>query len=66
MNTPKPKSAYLTVRVTGQMRTKFHAKAQKYGVPSDVLREFIEAFLEDRLTIRPPVTRKESLYVTGK
>jgi hypothetical protein len=49
------------------MRSKFHAKAQKYGVPSDVLREFIEAFLDDRLVIRPPVTReKESLYVIGK
>lgn len=66
MTTPRPKSAYLTVRVTAQMRSKFHAKAQKYGVPSDVLREFIEAFLDDRLVIRPPVTRKESLYVTGK
>lgn len=66
MTTPKPKSAFLTVRVTGQTRSKFHAKAQKFGQPSDVLRELIEAFLEDRLSIVPPVNRKESLYVTGK
>lgn len=66
MTTPKPKSAFLTVRVTGITRAKFHAKASKYGQPSDVLRELIEAFLEDRLSIVPPVNRKESLYVTGK
>jgi len=62
MTTPKPKSAFLTVRVTGSTRAKFHSKAQKYGQPSDVLREIIEAFLEDRLSIRPPVTRKQGLY----
>jgi hypothetical protein len=61
---PKARSAFLTVRVTGGMHSKFHAKAWKYGKPSDVLREIIEAFLDDRLTITPPVTRKESLYVT--
>ena len=65
MSLTKPKSAFLTVRVTGGTRTKFHAKASKYGSPSDILRVLIEAFNEDRLTIRPPVNRnpKESLYV---
>jgi hypothetical protein len=62
--TPKPKSAFLTVRVPANMHMKFHIKAQRYGQPSAVLREIIEAFLDDRLTIVPPVTRKESLYVT--
>ena len=66
MTSPKSKSAFMTVRVTDKTRTKFHAKASKYGQPSDVLRELIEAFLEDRLSIVPPVNRKESLYVTGK
>ena len=65
MTTPKPKSVFLTVRVPPGTRTKFHAKAKRYGSPSDVIRELIEAFLEDRLTINPPVNRKESLYVTG-
>jgi predicted DNA-binding protein len=57
------KSVFLTVRVAGSTRTKFHAKARKYGQPSSVLREIIEAFIEDRLSIIPPVNRKENLYV---
>ena len=65
MSTTKLKSAFLVVRVTDKTRTKFHNKAQRFGKPSEVLREIIEAFNEDRLVIQPPVTRKESLYVTG-
>lgn len=59
------KSAYLTVRVADRTRTKFHAKARKFGTPSEVLRELIDAFIEDRVTIQPPVTgnSKEKLYV---
>lgn len=63
MLTPKPKSANLTVRVTATTRSKFHAKAFKYSTPSDVLRELVEAFIEDRLIIQAPATRKESMYV---
>ncbi len=62
MTASKLKSKFLVVRVTDKTRTKFHTKAQKFGQPSDVLREIIEAFIEDRLVIQPPVTRKESLY----
>lgn len=62
MATTKLKSAFLVVRVTDKTRTKFHTKAQKFGNPSEVLREIVEAFNDDRLTIQPPVTRKESLY----
>jgi hypothetical protein len=60
------KTAYLIVRVADKTRTKFHAKAKKFGTPSDVLRELIDAFIEDRVTIQPPVTSnpKEKLYVT--
>lgn len=65
MATTKLKSAFLVVRVTDKTRTKFHTKAQKHGNPSEVLREIVEAFNDDRLTIQPPATRKESLYVTG-
>ena len=63
---PINKSAYLTVRLTDKTRTKFHAKARKFGTPSEVLRELIDAFIEDRVTIQPPVTGnlKEKLYVT--
>jgi len=61
---PKTKSAYVSVRLPDRTRTKFHAKAKKFGTPSEVLRELIDAFVEDRVIIQPPVTRKESLYVT--
>lgn len=65
MSTTKLKSKFLVVRVTDKTRTKFHIKAQKYGTPSNVLREIIEAFNDDRLVIQSPVNRKESLYVVG-
>jgi hypothetical protein len=65
MRTNQPKSAFMTVRVTDKTRTQFHDKAQKIGTPSEVHREIVEAFVEDRLTIQPPVIRKlEKLYVT--
>lgn len=65
MSLTKPKSAFLTVRVTGSTRSKFHAKAKRFGQPSEVLRELIEAFNDDRLVIQAPVNRnpKENLYV---
>lgn len=65
MASSKLKSKFLVVRVTDKTRTKFHNKAQKYGQPSEVLREIIEAFNDDRLVIQPPVNVKESLYVIG-
>jgi hypothetical protein len=58
-----PLNNVLTVRVTSSTRRAFHAKAIKFGTPADILREIIEAFVEDRLTIAAPVTRKEKLYV---
>lgn len=35
------------------------------GSPSDVLRELVDAFVEDRIIIKPPVTTNpmEKLYV---
>lgn len=53
---------HMTLRVTQRVRTAFNRKAERYGKPSDVLRELIEAFLDDRLVIQPN-PRKESLYV---
>lgn len=66
--THPPKSAFMSVRVTALTRAKFHAKAQNIGKPSEVHREIVEAFVEDRLTIQPPVNRNplEKMYVTGK
>lgn len=53
----------LTVRVTSSTRRSFHDKAIQFGTPADILRELVEAFVEDRLTIAAPVNRKEKLYV---
>lgn len=57
------KSSYLSVRLTLGTRARFHIKSKKFGTPSEVLRELIDAFIEDRITIQAPVTRKENLYV---
>lgn len=62
MASTKLKSAFLVVRITPKARTKFHKKAERYGKPSDVLREIVEAFNDDRITIHPPVNPKENLY----
>ena len=62
MPAPKSFDTHMTLRVTQRVRTAFNRKAERYGKPSDVLRELIEAFLDDRLVIQPN-PRKESLYV---
>jgi hypothetical protein len=61
---PITKSAFMSVRVPDKTRIKFHDKAKQFGTPSEVLRELVDAFIEDRIAIQPPVTRKEKLYVT--
>jgi hypothetical protein len=53
------KTAFLTVRMTDLERTQFLLKASEYGRPSTILREIIQAFIEDRLSISKPVNRKE-------
>ena len=55
-------STFISARVKPELNQAFHDKAQRYGSGSEVLREIIQAFIEDRLVIKPPVTRKESLY----
>lgn len=60
------KDVNLTARVTRETREKFFAKASSYGNPSEVLRELVTAFNDDRLSIQPPTTPtgKELMYVT--
>lgn len=59
----KSKTKFLATRVTPEDHKAFGSKAQKYGKPSDILRELVKAFNTDRLTIKPPpVTVKESLF----
>jgi len=55
-------STNITIRVSGKLRTQFHKKAERHGTPSEVLREIVLAFVEDRLVIQPPAKPKESLY----
>lgn len=55
--------AYINLRVDKKTRYNFNRKAVKYGRPSDVLREIVQAFIDDRLEIKPPADKKENLYV---
>ncbi len=55
-------SAWVNCRVTSALKKSFTTKATRHGKPSDVLRELIQAFADDRCTITPPVNTKEPLY----
>jgi len=56
-------TSYLTVRVTPSLQKKFMSKVKKYGQPSDIHRELIKAFVEDRMTLdKPTVVPKEQLF----
>lgn len=56
-------TTYLTLRVSKDIHTQFVERAERTGFkPSTVHREIIEAYLDDRLVIKPD-PRKESLYV---
>ena len=59
----KPMDKTLSLRLDGKKRTAFHKEAKKYGNPSDILREIIEAFIDRRLVIQSD-PKKENLYVT--
>lgn len=62
MLTHRLKTAFITVRVDRETHTEFVHKAYQYGPPSDVLRELIHAFIEDRISITPPVKSKGILH----
>jgi hypothetical protein len=58
------RSNFLTVRLHQQTSQEFRDKAARYGGVSEVMRELVTAFIEDRLTIQAPKQlKKESLYV---
>ncbi|KKN66516.1 hypothetical protein LCGC14_0470500 [marine sediment metagenome] len=64
MSTTENLDALIAVRVSKKSRKAFQRKADRYpGTSSDVLREIIEAFVDDRITITPD-PKKESLYVS--
>lgn len=60
----KSLDAYLTTRVTAEQRQQFVVKAERFGKPSEVLRDIIVAFIENRLQVNQPTIVKEVLYVT--
>ncbi len=55
------KDKFITLRVSPEIHIEFNKKASKYGRPSQVHHEIIEAFLDDRL-VNKKDPRKESLY----
>lgn len=61
MTLPKKFASFLTVRVNRDTADAFRAKAKEYGGTSQVIRELAEAFVDDRITIKPDPNRK-SLY----
>jgi hypothetical protein len=64
MSTMTKRTTFLTVRVDPALVRRFRAKAERYGGSASVLRELVEAFIEDRLIVHPPKQPKqESLYV---
>ena len=57
------KESLISVRVDKRLLTEFYKKCKRtdFGSPAEVLRKVIEAFVDDRLTIKPDPT-KENLY----
>lgn len=63
------KTTMLFARVDTDVRKRFIEKAGQFGTPSEIIRELVTAFIEDRLQIEPPTPtygKKEKLYVTRK
>lgn len=57
-----PLGRFLTVRLDLTDHQAFHRKAREYGGASHVLRELVQAFIEGRLIVKPPVNPKKDLY----
>lgn len=62
----QPRSQFLTVRLTPQERKAFSRKAESYGGPTYVIRELVEAFVQDRLIVTPNPDKRSLYHVTGK
>lgn len=54
MATKKLKDQQIAVRLAPDSRRLFINKAAQYGGTSVVLRELVQAFVEDRVTVKPP------------
>lgn len=53
--------SFLSVRISRDLKIKFLNRAARYGSPSDVLREIIQALVDGRLVIKPD-EKRETLY----
>ena len=62
MKHQNPSDMTVSFRMARKQHAAFARKAAKFGGTSALLREFIDAFIEDRLTITQ-TTDKEKLYV---
>ena len=58
MTLPKNYTAFLTVRIDKDTADAFRTKAKEFGGTSEVLREIVTAFNDDRLTMQPNPNRK--------
>lgn len=58
--------ATLNIRLPKDSRKAFVIRAKQHGSISDVLRDLVVAFAENRVTVYPPVTSKEPIYVARK
>lgn len=63
MKKPVPKNTTVAVRLAPSLNRTFTSMSAKYGGRSEVMRELIAAFCENRLTIKPPVL-ENSIYDT--
>jgi len=61
MATKQNRSKFLTVRLTPREHKEFSVKAQEFGGPSFVLRELVNGFTENRVSISPKPNQR-SLY----
>jgi len=51
----------IAVRIDPKIKKRFNKKAAKLGAASDVHRELITAFVEDRLTVTAPHQQQHKL-----
>ncbi len=55
-----PRSVTINLRVTEKVKHDFWERASRYGVPTEILRELIDAFIDGRLNIEPRNFGKEA------
>ena len=58
MTNPKQLETFLSVRLNREIANVFRAKSKEYGGVSEILRELVLAFNDDRVTVRPDPSRK--------